>query len=272
MRFLALFPVALAGYALALPSPRPEELARRNWPSVTTFLSKVAAVFPASVLVEDACGLITAGERTVAIVFGIPSSENDACGDVTVLWARGTCDPGNVGVLTAPWFFKALDSVVRASGRSLGVQGLDYPASVEGYLTGSEGPGQDLLVLLVPYTYMYRRGRVLTCPHNSADLVRNTVAECPDTKLVLGGYSQGGMVVHNAAADLDAGTMSKVSAVVIFGDPYSAQAVANIDASRVKIICHGGDNICDNGPLILLPHLTYAEDAGAAASFVMSQI
>lgn len=88
----------------------------------------------------------------------------------------------------------------------------------------------------------------------------------------MSGYSQGGMVVHHAAADLDAGTMSKVSAVVIFGDPYSKQAVANIGASRVKIICHEGDNICDNGPIILPQHLTYAEDADAAASFVMSQI
>ncbi|POR37050.1 Cutinase [Tolypocladium paradoxum] len=249
MRFLALLPVTLTGYALALPSPKPEELARRDWPSVTAFLSEVAAVFPANMLVQDACGLITAGEQVIGTVLGIPSTENGPCGDVTVLFARGTCDSGNVGVLTGPWFFKALDSAAKATGRSLGVQGLDYPASVEGYLTGSEGPGQDF-----------------------AKLIRNTVAICPDTRLVLGGYSQGGMVVHHAAADLDASTMSKVSAVVIFGDPYSKQPVANIDASRVKIICHEGDNICDNGPIVLLQHLTYAEDADAAASFVMSQI
>lgn len=144
MRFFALLPVALTGYALALPSPKPEELDRRDWPSITSFLAKVAALFPADVLVADACDLITGGEDVIGTVFDIQSTENEACGDVTVLFARGTCDSGNVGVLTGPWFFNALESAVAATGRSLGVQGLDYPASVEGYLTGSESSGRDL--------------------------------------------------------------------------------------------------------------------------------
>lgn len=76
------------------------------------------------------------------------------------------------------------------------------------------------------------------------------------------------MVVHNAASHLDAATMSKVSAVVLFGDPYNGQAVANISASKVLVVCHDGDNICQGGDIILLPHLTYAEDADTAAAFV----
>ncbi len=49
------------------------------------------------------------------------------------------------------------------------------------------------------------------------------------------------------------------------------QAVTGADPSRVLVICHSGDNICSGGDLILLPHLTYLEDADTAASFVRSK-
>lgn len=45
------------------------------------------------------------------------------------------------------------------------------------------------------------------------------MAQCPDTKVVMAGYSQGGQLVHNAAKMLDSSTTSKVAAAVIFGDP-----------------------------------------------------
>lgn len=89
---------------------------------------------------------------------------------------------------------------------------------------------------------------------------------------MLSGYSQGGYAVHNAAKNLDANSMSKVKAVVVFGDPMSKQAVNGIDSSRVKIICHEGDNICDAGPLITPQHITYAADANSAAAFVVSKL
>lgn len=45
------------------------------------------------------------------------------------------------------------------------------------------------------------------------------MTQCPDTKVVMAGYSQGGQLVHNAAKMLPASTTSKVMAAVIFGDP-----------------------------------------------------
>jgi cutinase len=66
--------------------------------------------------------------------------------------------------------------------------------------------------------------------------------------------------------------MSKVKAVVVFGDPMSKTPVQNIDASRVKIVCHKGDDICNAGPIVTLQHITYAEDAASAASFVVSKL
>lgn len=65
--------------------------------------------------------------------------------------------------------------------------------------------------------------------------------------------------------------MGSVNSVVIFGDPLNGTAVANIDPSKVLVICHDGDNICQHGDLILEPHLTYSENATEAATFVMGQ-
>ncbi len=46
--------------------------------------------------------------------------------------------------------------------------------------------------------------------------------------------------------------------------------IPNVATSKIDVYCHAGDDICLNGDLILPPHLTYAEDAAAAAAFVTS--
>ncbi|KYK58123.1 putative cutinase [Drechmeria coniospora] len=247
MRF-PLLAVLAAASVLAHPADL-HELDARSWPDVTAFLAKVAALFPVNVAIQEICGAITAAEVGIATFFRIPLDRYDGCGDVTMLFARGTCDAGNVGVLTGPWFFKTLADKLWWSRRSLAVQGFEYPATVDGYFKGSKDNG-----------WVF------------ANVIKNKLARCPGTKLVLSGYSQGGMVIHQAAAVLDRATMSKVSAVVIFGDPYSKRPISNIDASKVKIFCHEGDNICDNGPLVLWEHLNYAEDAEDAADFIISRI
>ena len=45
------------------------------------------------------------------------------------------------------------------------------------------------------------------------------MTKCPNTKVIMSGYSQGGQLVHNAAKQLPAATASKVAGAVIFGDP-----------------------------------------------------
>ncbi|UNI15062.1 Cutinase [Purpureocillium takamizusanense] len=237
-----------AGQVLAVPAPS-SDIERRNGPEVTQFLSQVAAMFPINLAVEHVCSVLMAGELVLAMKPGISAMRNDACGDVTLMFARGTCEVGDMGVLAGPFFSKALEKKLHEHGRSLGVKGFAYPASVDGYLTGSLANGKSF-----------------------GQAIRDVATKCPSTRIVLGGYSQGGMVVHGAATSLDASVMSRVSAVVIFGDPYSKRAVDNIDASKVRVICHDGDNICDNGPIVTPQHLTYALDAGSAADFVVSKV
>lgn len=50
-------------------------------------------------------------------------------------------------------------------------------------------------------------------------MVSTAVTNCPDSKVVMAGYSQGGQLVHNAAKMLPAATAAKVSSAIIFGDP-----------------------------------------------------
>lgn len=99
------------------------------------------------------------------------------------------------------------------------------------------------------------------------------LSSCPDTKLVLGGYSQGGMVVHNAlsAQGLDG---SKVAAVVAFGDPFNGQAFKGVDASKVKEFCGKADSLCAAGGAngSGSSHLDYGSDAEAAAQFIVGVV
>ncbi|KAK7948627.1 cutinase precursor [Apiospora aurea] len=164
------------------------------------------------------------------------------CKGMTVIFARGTTETGNVGTVAGPPFFQALSKKVNGD---LAVQGVEYPADIPGFLQGGDKDGSAKM----------------------AQLVQQALAKCPDTKVVLSGYSQGGQLVHNAAKQLPAATASKVAGAVIFGDPDNGQAVQGISKDKTKVICHQGDNICAGGNLILQPHLTYGQDANTAAQF-----
>lgn len=43
--------------------------------------------------------------------------------------------------------------------------------------------------------------------------------------------------------------------------------MTGVAEDKQKVFCNNGDNICDGGNLILLPHLTYGQDADEAADF-----
>ncbi|KAH8589771.1 cutinase-domain-containing protein [Bisporella sp. PMI_857] len=200
--------------------------------------------------VDAISGALTTFEAGLATAGNVQTTQNGlasgACTAMTVIFARGTTEPGNVGVLTGPPFFDALTAMLGAD--AVTVQGVDYPADVEGFLRGGDATGSQTL----------------------ATLIQDTMTKCPSTKIVMSGYSQGGQLVHNAAKLLPASTMAAVSSVVIFGDPNDGEEVSGA-ASKTLVICHAGDNICDHGDLILIPHLTYSLDAKQAATFAASQ-
>ncbi|TQV97172.1 hypothetical protein V2A60_000196 [Cordyceps javanica] len=250
MQPLSLLLAALFGAtALAMPTSVDHEysdLAQRDL-DTNKFVDFILKYFPGKMAVQDACSIIGEGEKLLGNAFKInPNSNSNGCTDVTILFARGTCDPGNVGVLVGPPFFSAVAQAI--GGKSLSAQGIDYPATVPGYLNADKAAGLTM-----------------------AQKVRDTHAACPNTKIVISGYSQGGFAVHYAADALGA-DMPEDIAAVIFGDPMSHKPVSNIDSSRVHVVCHPGDNICDQGFLILPQHLTYAIDAKSSAAWLASKL
>ena len=91
-------------------------------------------------------------------------NELGLCRPVTVIFARGTIELGNVGNLAGPPFFNALDLALGAE--NVGVQGVPYPASIIGYLEGGDKGGAAKL----------------------AALAEEAASTCPDTQIVLSGY------------------------------------------------------------------------------------
>ncbi|KAJ6458663.1 cutinase, partial [Mycena vitilis] len=165
-----------------------------------------------------------------------------------VIFARGTTEPAPIGVVAGPPLQTALKTAL--GGKSLSFQGVDYPASVAGFLAGGDAQGSATM---------------------AADLT-SAAAACPNAAIFSVGYSQGGQLVHNSAKQLSADVSSRINAALIFGDPDNGTAVTGIDAANTKVICHDGDDICEHGDLVLAPHLTYGQDAGSAAAFIASKV
>lgn len=67
-------------------------------------------------------------------------------------------------------------------------------------------------------------------------------------------------------------TLRCLGVVLIYGDPNDGDPVGSIPSSKVKIICHEGDNICEGGILVLPPHTNYQIDANAGAQFIASKV
>ncbi|KAI9353301.1 cutinase [Zopfochytrium polystomum] len=173
---------------------------------------------------------------------------------MTVIFARGTTEQGNVGNLVGPPLFMAIEGMVGAGNAAF--QGVDYPADVAGFLAGGDPNGSMKMWV--------------TRSNSRAALVMQAMADCPNTKVVMAGYSQGGQLVHNAADMLPPAVTAQVSAALIFGDPNNGAPVTGVDPAKTMVICHQNDNICQHGATILPAHLTYGTmNAAEGAAFVV---
>ncbi|KAL8775832.1 MAG: hypothetical protein Q9194_003595 [Teloschistes cf. exilis] len=166
------------------------------------------------------------------------------CKAITVIFARGTGESGNIGSVIGPKLLSALQSKVGAA--NVAYQGVPYPANAAGNAQQG-GTG----------------GALMT------SLAQQALQQCPSTKIVLSGYSQGGFVVHKAGSSLSA---TPPAAAVIFGDPQNGQAVVNVPAARLKEYCAQGDGVCGTPRTfqITAAHLSYGNNAPDAADFISS--
>lgn len=193
-------------------------------------------------------------------VAGVPSAVAAPCPDVEVTFARATTEPPGIGEVGQA-FVDSLRSQV--GGRSVGVYAVNYPASEDFPVSASAGAS------------------------DASAHVQSMAASCPDTKLVLGGYSQGAIVIDLITAvpfamggfgpaPLPPEAADNVAAVAVFGNPAGRYVGAPLTAvspaygAKVIDLCAAGDPICSPGAGGSAPtreemfspaHLSY-EDSG----------
>jgi cutinase len=152
------------------------------------------------------------------------------CPDVEVVSARGTDEPPGPGS-NGEAFVNALRPMV--PGRAIEVYAVNYPATDD--LARSVAAGAD----------------------DARAHVESIVANCPDTRLVLAGYSQGAAVIDTITDQLPPEAADHVAAVAIFGNPRSKlasqmaggplAAISPPYRSKTIDLCFPGDPICSEG-------------------------
>lgn len=98
---------------------------------------------------------------------------------------------------------------------------------------------------------------------------------CPNSTMLIGGYSQGSAVMDNAIQGLPAAMQKKIAGVVLFGYTRNEQDNAQIPGypkAQTKIFCAPGDMVCNNTLTITAAHLSYAANAPDAAKFLASMV
>lgn len=67
------------------------------------------------------------------------------CANVTVVFARGTCEPGNVGGRVGPWLLRALQETVGNGTEEVAMRGVWYGGWIRGFLDGGDREGGVLM-------------------------------------------------------------------------------------------------------------------------------
>lgn len=191
---------------------------------------------------------------SMSFALNVATASAQPCPDIQVVFARGTGEPPGVGP-TGQAFVDSLRS--RAGDQSLEVYPVNYPATDE-WSTGVDGI------------------------RDAGAHVTSMAADCPETKMVLGGYSQGAAVMGFVTSDavpagVDPATVPKpldpdiaehVAAVVLYAPP-NVRAMnflgeppviigPQYEAKTIKV-CAPEDAVCSDG-LNFAVHTSYAYD------------
>lgn len=113
------------------------------------------------------CTLLTLSALPLASSLPVDLDARQAppkCSDVAVFYARGTIEPGTVGMLVGPRFRSALQSAL--SDKSVSFVGVNYPATFAGFAAGGSKEGAA----------------------NMANAVTAAATSCPKTEIVISGY------------------------------------------------------------------------------------
>lgn len=163
-----------------------------------------------------------------------PVAFADGCPDAEVTFARGTGEPPGIGRVGQAF----VDSLRQQTGMEIGVYPVNYAAS-RLQLHGGDGA------------------------NDAISHIKSMASSCPNTKLVLGGYSQGATVIDIVAgvplgsisfgSPLPAAYADNVAAVAVFGNPSnraggSLSSLSPLFGSKAIDLCNPTDPICHVGP------------------------
>lgn len=197
-----------------------------------------------------AAGVAAVPASVLSTGAGLQTAAADPCPDIEVIFARGTGAPPGLGWLGQNF----VDSLRgKVDGRSVGAYGVNYPAGFDFNSSVQVGASDAL-------------GRVRWMADN-----------CPDTRLVLGGNSQGAGVIDMITVDprplgryvptpLPPDVADHVAAVAVFGNPLRDMAaggplpdLSSTYGDKTIDMCALGDPFCSPG-LNFPAHMSYVEN------------
>jgi len=198
--------------------------------------------------------LLAAGTALVSPTM-LPAAHAAACNDVQVVFARGTDEPPGIGRVGQAF----VDSLRGKIGnRSMGVYAVNYPATYD-FLAAADGA------------------------NDASAFIQDVVNTCPDTRLVLAGYSQGAAIIDVITSvpfpaigfnnPLPPNVPDHVAALAVFGNPTAKVGLpltsSPVYGGKAIDLCNAGDPICSDGNNVPA-HRSYGPDgtASQAAAFV----
>ena len=220
-----------------------------------------------------AAGMVATSMALLSAPISIGPASAAPCPDVEVTFARATTEPPGVGVVGQE-FIDSLRSQV--GGKSIAVYPVNYPASDDFAPSVNAGTS------------------------DASAHVQSMIANCPNTKMVLGGYSQGALVIDQITIaqapvagfvpeTLSADQADHVAALALFGNPSDRYLGASVNTvspwygAKAIDLCAPGDPVCSPGALFTVPthdemfspeHLSYPHSGmpAQAAAFVASHL
>lgn len=197
----------------------------------------------------------------IALLINPITAHASACPSTELVFARGTNDSPGVG---------AVGDSFAAALKPGSVYGVNYPASMD------------------------FNSSVLAGVSDTANHIESMAAQCPRTRIVLGGFSQGAAVAAFVTSDsvpagvdtdlhpLSDSVAAHIKAVVLFGLPNAnfsnLLGVPQADIggrfqARTRTFCIPGDPVCDGGSDFQI-HCQYAENGMTveAATFARNHL
>jgi cutinase len=175
------------------------------------------------------------------------------CRDIIMIFARGSGEIGDMGTVVGPPTANGLKT--RFGADRVAVEGVEYAARIG---TNALPGGTDRASIA-----------------EMQGLIESAASQCPDSALVVGGYSQGAALTHRSVENLPQATKDQIAAAFMYGDTQNRQdngQIPNFDASKTNIICNRGDAVC-NGLLAVLPaHLDYTRRVPEMLDFLETAI